>query len=57
MVIQDLRLLENFEHPNLIEIGPRGMLEHKDIVRGFLAKGGKFLSDVEGAGNRHQFTV
>ena len=35
-------LLHNFEHPNLIEIGPRGMLEHKDIVRGFLAKGANF---------------
>ena len=34
--------LDNFDHRNLIEIGPRGMLENKDIVRGFLNKGTHF---------------
>lgn len=36
-------LLENFEHPNLIEIGPRGILENKEVVREFLAKGANFI--------------
>ncbi len=34
--------LDNFEHANLIEIGPRGLLENKEIVREFLSKGTRF---------------
>ena len=34
--------LENFDPKNLIEIGPRGLLENKEVVREFLAKGAHF---------------
>ena len=35
-------LLDNFEQKHLVEIGERGMLENKDIVRMFLRKGAHF---------------
>ncbi len=34
--------LDNFDQTHLVEIGERGMLEHKDIVRMFLEKGTHF---------------
>ena len=33
---------ENFSIPNLVEIGERGMLETKEIVRSFLERGARF---------------
>lgn len=35
-------LLENFKHQHLVEIGERGMLENKEMVRMFLEKGAHF---------------
>jgi agmatinase len=35
-------LLANFDQKHLVEIGERGMHEHKDLVRAFLAKGTHF---------------
>jgi len=34
--------LKNFDPKNLVEIGERGMLEDKDMVRGFIARGANF---------------
>ena len=34
---------DNFSIPNLVEIGERGMLERKDMVRDFLARGAHFI--------------
>ncbi|MBT6118819.1 MAG: agmatinase [Rhodospirillaceae bacterium] len=40
-------LLPNFSIPNLVEIGERGMLERKDIVRRYLNEGARFISSWE----------
>ena len=40
-------LLPNFSVPNLVEIGERGMLERKSIVRRYLNEGARFISSWE----------
>ncbi len=40
--LRTYEFLENFDPKNLVEIGERGMLERKEMVRNFLAQGAKF---------------
>jgi len=40
--LKTYELLDNFDPKNLVEIGERGMLENKDIIRNYLKQGANF---------------